>query len=279
MKITKRIGAYKKLSNESKLTQNLLWSFAGNRLGMRSSINEEKTLHLLSSQEFKNRITQIRKDLDIPRLKTEDDVLEVEIDNAIEAESKWLNSEPKEVYSQLKHEVITLLAEFNLSPNFGDWIFGYILYRTRGNKPSFDWSLVDYVIDNLHRIEEITLTTGEKQYILDLFRLKASSNSKLTKSQVNAKCLELKKILARSKRNTARRSRSINTAHKTLKIGKKTTYYEPDVNKNIERKITSLSLASELFETDEVKKSHTLRKQKQRFKERGSRLLKQKVKR
>lgn len=277
MKIKKKqLKAYGKLSDRSKLLQQSLWAYNERRLGTRSALNEEKATYLLQDKTFKVRITNLRKELEIPRLRLADDVVEIEVGNSIEAESKWLNSQPRDVYDRLKQEVAWLIENFNLTPNFESWLFSYILYRKTSNTPVFDWSLAHYVINNLDRIEEVTLTASERQYVLETFKLVTTANPKLTPQQVKVMGVQLKQALARSKRGTTRRSRTLKTALKTHKMGTKVSYYEPDLNTTIKRKITSLSLATELFDKDEEKKSHTLRKQKQRLQKRKGLLLKQK---
>jgi hypothetical protein len=250
-------------------------------LNARASFNDEDAEMLHLSKEFKKDRDKIKKQFKIPRLTPQKDVLVIPLEKdgqtAESVESSWVNNLNNLQQDKFKKEIESLLKKYNLQPNFYDWAQGYILYGKPPFKPLFFWAyeLTDYVINSLDKIEQISLTTSEKKQIMGMFKfVMIRKRPDISKKQLREMCRELKFALSKSKKNTRRRSRTFETALKTLEMGKHRTDYDYALNKDVARKTTSTDLATKIFKDETGKKAALVRKQKQRLNERQAKYKK-----
>lgn len=266
------------LSPLAKGIQDYLQDFADeNFFGTRKALNIEVVTYLHKSEEFANDLKSVREKLNIPLLLPERDVVEYEATQwDIEAYSAWLSANKK--IRAFERELDQLFTKYILPKNFHDWLEWYILYRTKPPwTPNYNWDMLEQILKDKNETKRIPLTTKEKKFARWQFRyLTKSKKGRPSKKYANA-YQELLQALAQSK-NTARRSRTLNQAIKTIKKGTVETYYDPVEEKIISERPTYKKLAVKIkkdaSEQERDKLASTLRKQNQRVKARMSRNIK-----
>jgi len=262
-----------KLSPLGQLMQDSLRHVADTKyFGTRKALNQEQLVYLKDDVEFKKEVKDIKKNLKVPKLYPDKDVESFEYENYIDAESFWLRTRDKSIQDEFEKRIKNLLYKYGLPIGFYDWMQYLVLYGEPPWVPNYNPELLNDIMNNPEELQRIPLTTQEKRYI-----------RKIAKENLNIKGRPTKKVqqfyksfllaLAQSK-NTKRRFRSLKTAVKTTKLGKEINEYNPVENENITRKITSLDLATTIFNDVTGNKSQVVRKQKQRLKERKNLILK-----
>lgn len=262
-----------KLSSLGQLMQDSLRHVADTKyFGTRKALSQEQLVYLKDDVEFKNEVKYIKKKLKVPKLYPDKDVESFEYENYIDAESFWLRTQDKSIQDEFEKRINNLLNNYGLPIGFYDWMQYLVLYGEPPWVPNYNPELLNDIMNNPEELQRTPLTTQEKRYI-----------RKIVKENLNIKGRPTKKVqqlyksfllaLAQSK-NTKRRFRSLKTAVKTTNLGKEITEYNSIENVNITRKITSLDLATTIFNDVTGSKSQVVRKQKQRLKERKNLILK-----
>jgi hypothetical protein len=247
----------------------------------RKIFNKEQSAYLSITPEFNNVIEKIRQDFVIPILKPESDIVITPVvhnDKTYDIEeSRWINKLTKNQQKKWGQVIDWCLQKYGLPVNSKQRLISTLLYRCPFAIPDYDFELVDYIVTHLAEIRSIHLTTGEKKYILDTFKFFVRNNPRIDKVIFRRAYTELKNTLQLSK-NTRRRNRTFKTSLKSLQIGEYETAVDNDSLEQKERKVTSQDLASRVYRAYRLKtakkKAQTLRKQKQRLRQRVKSIIK-----
>ncbi len=259
------------------LFEPLLKSFANQYYSPRTEFNKEAKEYVFENKDFIKDVREVRSELNIPKLNPDDDFRLIPIEQGTEIinveDSGWVQRLSNEEFDRFDQKVKWLLQKYELPLNFRDPVEFYLLYRKKSKRtPLYNLGLFSQIIQNPNELKRIPLTTGEKklikQYVLDEYGERIKKDKKLKNAYK-----ELLQSLALSK-NKRRRMRTISTALKaTNKPKRHVKYYDAVKGKDIEPLYTFEDLAPNLIDIDmkpeEAKrKAATLRKQKQRLKER-----------
>ncbi len=265
-----------KLSPLGELMQDAIKHEADTKyFGTRKELNRELSTYLKSDTGFKKDIKGLRKELSIPKLNSEKDVESFEYDNYIDAESFWLRTQDKSTRDIFEKRINHLLVSYGLPIGFYDWMQYFVLYGQPPWTPLYNTELPNDIMSNPDELQRIPLTTQEKKYVRRTVKNNVGIKGRPSKKAQSA-YRSLLQALSMSK-NKHRRIRNLTQSLKTGEIGTKRTYYD-SVDGKIQEKITSTIQAAEIYEhadNDELKKkANTLRKMKQRLKERQKVMLK-----
>ncbi len=275
----KHINTLKKLSPIGTLIQISLWREAEKFFGVRSNLNEEIATYLKRDKKFNAEIRDIQTQFKIPSLNPNHDFKTIQIEyegRSVDIEvHDWLESLPPAKREMLEKTITDLIQEYKLPLNFYDWVQDYLLYGKPSYIPSYNFELINQVINHVDEIERFVLTTQEKKFILACFKGIVGNNPQIPKPKFRQAYRELKEILKRSK-NIRRRFRTLDTALKTRKMGQ--IEHRFDFARGLggeeeHHKVTSTDLATRIFNDNTGKRSQVVRKQKQRLKERARLLL------
>lgn len=243
--------------------------------GTRKELNRELLTYLKSDVGFKNDIKKLKRELSIPKLNSEEDIESFEYDNYIDAESFWLRTQDHSVRDTFEKRINNLLISYGLPIGFYDWMQYLVLYGQPPWTPLYNTELPNDIMSNPDELQRIPLTTQEKKYVRRTVKNNIGIKGRPSKKARSAYG-SLLQALSMSK-NKQRRIRNLTKSLKTGEIGTKRTYYD-SVDGKVQEKITSTIQAAEIYEhadNDELKKkANTLRKMKQRLKERQKVLLK-----
>lgn len=247
---------------------------ADNYFSTRAELNKENRLLIFRDSYFKSQIKLIRKELSIPKLDPDSDLNLVSVgEDEEDMVSRWVHNLTKTNYVKYDKRILSLLHVYNLPLNFHASIEFYLLYGiVPKTSPSYNPDLLDQILQFPDELKRIPLTTGEKklikQYVLDEYGERIKTDKKF-KQAYN----ELMQGLALSK-NKRRRMRTLTTALKaTDKPKRHAKYYDDSLGKYVEPLYTFEDLAPNVIDDNMTqeeakKKAATLRKQKQRLKQR-----------
>jgi len=245
-----------------------------NGLGVRKTWNQEKVAFLLEKKDFQKRIERIRKDIGIDDLEPISDIkeyfVEVEDDKEIMISDSyflWSNEEKK---GKIADEISSIRKEYNLSPNFIEWLQYYILYaKVPEWVPEYNLSLLKNVMENPEEVILIPLNKQEKVYLRARLRKVLGIGPKGKPPRKYGKIFQaLENLLSKS----VGKERTSHTLIETLRIleSKKEneqSYLEASVaflNKKDEE-IEQENPGDIVMSGDERKLAQNLRKRKQRL--------------
>lgn len=239
----------------------------GKYFGVRKVLNEEKVLFLQKSKDFANDIAEIKKEFSVPKLNPNMDYILIEqLDYEIE-DSNWLTEQGNNIIDRWENRIRQLLDKYKLPISFRDWVEYNVLYGKPKNYPHYNIEEFAEIIRDPQEAHRLGLTTSEKKLLLAGFRQSIKWAKKDEKALLRDHYLKVRNSLLNSK-NSRRRSRTVNTAIKSLNMGKKSTYFDSSVGasgKNITHKTTSSDLATTVFGDETGKKAALVRKQKERL--------------
>lgn len=243
--------------------------------GTRKELNRELLTYLKSDTEFKNDLKKLKKELSIPKLNSEEDVESFEYENYIDAESFWLRTQDKSTRDIFEKRIHHLLVSYGLPIGFYDWMQYFVLYGQPPWTPLYNTELPNDIMSNPDELQRIPLTTQEKKYVRRTVKNSIGIKGRPSKKAQSAYGGLL--LALSTSKNKRRRTRQLKQSLKTDDIGTKRTYYD-SVEGKTQEKVTSKIKAAEIYESadnDELKKkANTLRKMKQRLKERRKVMLK-----
>lgn len=246
--------------------------------GPRREFNLENAQLISNDQWFLKQLTEVRKKYKIPKLKASSDLKEIEYHDffddqgvdVIDAESKWLNNQNKEVQDQINGWIRLILGYYSLPQNWDIWIEGYLFYGKPKYVPKYNWELTYDVIDDPERIMSIGLTTQEKDFVKDQVRkklgIKGKPNRKLQK--IYREFLERLSLI----KNFRRRSPTLTDTIKVVRKHKKEIEVFNDENEWINMRNTYKSIIASGADIDEKKEKKSVNKIKKR-----AQRLKQKI--
>lgn len=197
-----------------------LWKLLENELdkkyfGSRSGLNKEKIELLKIDEDFKKDIKRIRKDLDIPVLKLEEDLYEIPHPKHIDAKSTWLEGQPKQKKEKFSKEMSKVLNTCGLPFYFEGWLEMHILYNFPFSEAPYH--RLDYAIaalmENSDDLYKIPPTSQEKRLLKEQFRRIFKINGKPSKDQA-----ERYQYFLRALDRLKNRKRRYRTLTKSLKI-------------------------------------------------------------
>ncbi len=254
------------------LLEPILKGFTAKHFGSRAVFNNEDWEYLFRSKTFKNDLRETRDELDIPKLKPEEDyrVIQVDYDGKNEevSESDWVHSLTNEQFDKFDKKVKWLLDKNDLPLNFREYIEFYLLYgkKPKGT-PKYNLGLFNQILKYSEELKRIPLTIGEKKiikfYIRDVYGERIKKDKSLKKAYK-----ELMQSLAQSK-NKRRRRKSFSTAIKAVnKPKRKRIEYDKPEERYTYRNLATDLTNKDLNENETKKKAARLRKQKQRLNER-----------
>lgn len=237
--------------------------------GPRARFNREDKTYIFQDIDFENDIREARIDLHIPKLNLDDDFILMPVNEEDEEyDSVWVNKIPKDQFDGFNKKIKWLLHKYNLPLNFRSSIEIYLMYRKKPKTtPLYNSGLLSQVLANPEELKRMPLTTQEKKLIKDYLRYQNGKDQNL-QSEFD----KLLQGLAQSK-NKRRQMRTFNSAMKASKKKRRHKYHDYTKGKDVEPIYTFLDLAENLAKTEITdkqarQKAATLRKQKQRLKER-----------
>lgn len=240
--------------------------------GTRKELNRELLTYLRTDPDFKIDVKKFKHELKIPKLNPETDVDSFEDGNYIDAESFWLRTQEKSIRNKFEEGMRSLLGRYGLPIGFYDWLQYLVLYGQPPWTPLYNVELANDIFSSPEELQRVPLTTQEKKYVRRTVKSNIGIKGRPSK-KVQALYQSFLEALSESK-NSRRRFRSLSTAIKTAKLGEIRNEYDSYEGKNISRKITSSDLATNIYNDPGGHKSHVVRKQKQRLKERKTLITK-----
>jgi hypothetical protein len=261
----------KRQTKAAKFIQNTLQSFMKEGFSTREKFNEESYYLLtkgLLKESFKQDIQKTRKVIKIPKLDPEVDYQRIIAIEGEMDESSWLYGKNDDFINKFESQVTFLLHKYKLSESFRDWIEMSVLYDIPKYFPHYN---VEFMMEtNTQEVKRTPLTSAEKQLarkrLPDMLGFKKRPPKKLEDEYKT-----FNKILDSSK-NTRRPYRTIKTAHKTLRIGKKDdlaldeTAYQRNAGTITYDDLVSRVYSEDVEEKQGPKKLNArLRKQKERL--------------
>jgi len=236
----------------------------GKYFAVRKVLNEEKFLFLQKSKDFANDITEIKNEFSVPKLNLDEDHILIEqLDYEIE-DSNWLTEQGNDKIDRWENRIKQLLDKYKLPISFRDWVEYNVLYGKQKNYPHYNIEEFAAIIRNPQDAHRLGLTTREKKFMLAGFRQLIKWAKEDERAPLKDHYLKVKDSLLNSK-NPRRRSRTINTAIKSLNMGTKRTYFDYNADADIVHKTTSSDLATTVFGDETGKKAALVRKQKERL--------------
>ncbi len=272
--------------NLAKDLQKYLKSAFDSVFGTRKRVNDNEATLLIHSDKLNKEVNEIREEFSIPDLDSSKDILEdfvIDGERGFEAhivESRWLESQGALQKSKFKEKINFLIKENNLPQYFDEWVEGYVLYnKTPSYMPLYnlDFLLGLLLVDPQKPVNlgEYGLTTKEKKFLLRYLRLGMGEKVVGRVSDKNQALYDgIKKKLEVSK-SSRRGYRTMETALKTLDIGKKKLRYEPTENKDVLEKTSYNSVVASIYDddVDNGLKKQRIRKVKERLYKRKERKL------
>lgn len=239
----------------------------GKYFGVRKIFNEENFLFLQKSKDFAKDVAEIRNEFSVPKLNpNKDHILIQQLDYEIE-DSNWLTEQDNKIIDRWENRIRQLLDKYKLPISFRDWVEYNVLYGKQKNYPHYNIEEFAEIIRDPQEANRLGLTTSEKKLLLSAFKQLIKLAKDDEKALLSWHYSKVKGALLNSK-NSRRRSRTVNTAIKSLNMGKKSTYFDSSIGargKYITHKTTSSDLATTVFDDETGKKAALVRKQKERL--------------
>ncbi len=237
---------------------------------VRKNLNYEKALFLPISKEFNKDILSIKKEFNVPKLSPDKDyhlIMNTEIEFE---DSDWLYGKPNLFINQWEERITELLHKYRLPVSFMDWVEWNILYGKPKTYPHYNIETFSEIIKNPQEANRISLTTGEKKLLLEYLRFVIKSTKGKRKSILKKSFIQLEKVINQSK-NQRRRSRTLKTSMKTLKVGPLQRNVQEETYTRNKNKLMYEDIIPNIFTIEEEIKigpkrlNARLRKQKERL--------------
>ena len=215
-------------------------------------------------------IKDIHSEFKIPELIPEKDMRISAMNEHTEIwDSSWLLDQPKNTRDKFHSDIIKLIREMGFPLSFYQWLKDYVIYNKEpDDKPGYNLSMLEHLRD----YSSGDLTKGEKELlekdIRSVFRIKGRPKNDIKKDYS-----EIKEEIDEMATCEIKPFKSLDTAIKTLEIGKKEVVKDELENREIVRKKQYLHLACEIDEDEkyfgqEEVLIQRLRKQRERLLER-----------
>lgn len=236
---------------------------------VRKILNEEHYLFLTKSEEFRSDVKTFRKEFNVPKLDPHEDYNLMNVGLLEIEDSKWLRTNDSGFIDRWQRKLTELMEKYQLPPSYRDWVDWNILYGKPKGHPHYNLEGLLEILQNPYKTNNVGLTTNEKKLLLELIGMDIETAKGLKKRILKQIKPHIIKTASQNK-NQRRRSRTLTTALKTLKIGSKETYFDYSLGEQITHKTTSTDLATSIFNDDTGKKASLVRKQKERLLRRHS---------